>query len=71
TDRAFRIGQKRNVLVHKFVTRGTLEERIDEMISAKRELSRLTVRSGETWLTELGNDELFDLFALRDEAVSE
>jgi SNF2 family DNA or RNA helicase len=48
-----------------------LEERIDEMISAKRELSRLTVRSGETWLTELGNDELFDLFALRDEAVSE
>ncbi|MFI8770932.1 DEAD/DEAH box helicase [Gordonia sp. NPDC062954] len=71
TDRAYRIGQHQRVQVHRFLCVGTLEERIDEMISAKRELSRLTVRSGETWLTELGNDELFDLFALRDEAVSE
>ncbi|MFW0786692.1 SNF2-related protein [Gordonia sp. CPCC 206044] len=71
TDRAYRIGQQQRVQVHKFVCVGTLEERIDEMITAKRELSRLTVGSGENWLTELGDDELFDLFRLRDEAVSE
>ncbi|MDY6807582.1 MAG: SNF2-related protein [Actinomycetota bacterium] len=71
TDRAYRIGQHQRVQVHRFLCVGTLEERIDEMIAAKRELSRLTVRSGENWLTELGDDELFDLFALRDEAVSE
>ena len=50
---------------------GVAGPRIDEMITAKRELSRLTIRSGENWLTDLGDDELFDLFALRDEAVSE
>ncbi len=71
TDRAYRIGQHQRVQVHRFVCVGTLEERIDEMITAKRELSRLTVSAGESWLTDLGDDELFDLFALRDEAVSE
>ena len=65
TDRAFRIGQKRNVLVHKFVTRGTLEERIDEMISAKQKLAD-EILSGESEvnLTELSNDELMDLVRL-------
>ncbi|MFT4043427.1 MAG: DEAD/DEAH box helicase [Gordonia sp. (in: high G+C Gram-positive bacteria)] len=71
TDRAYRIGQRRDVHVRKFVCVGTLEERIDDMIVGKRELSRLTVSSGENWISDLGDDELFDLFRLRDEAVSE
>lgn len=71
TDRAYRIGQQRNVQVRKFVCVGTLEERIDEMITAKRELSKLTVSTGESWLTELDDDTLMDLLALRDEAVGE
>lgn len=71
TDRAYRIGQTRAVQVRKFVCVGTLEERIDELIAAKRELSSLTVATGEGWLADLGNDALFDLLALRDEAVGE
>ncbi|MGX9295022.1 DEAD/DEAH box helicase [Tsukamurella paurometabola] len=69
TDRAFRIGQTRAVQVRKFVCAGTLEERIDGVIAAKKELSSMTVRTGEAWLTELNNDELYELVALRDEAV--
>ncbi|MFT4128132.1 MAG: DEAD/DEAH box helicase [Gordonia sp. (in: high G+C Gram-positive bacteria)] len=71
TDRAYRIGQRHRVQVQRFVCVGTLEERVDDLIAAKRELSRLTVSTGESWLGDLGNDELFELFALRDEAVSE
>ncbi|MCF8571424.1 DEAD/DEAH box helicase [Gordonia sp. HY002] len=71
TDRAYRIGQTRNVQVRKFVCVGTLEERIDEMVTAKRELSQLTVKTGESWLSDLDDDALFDLLALRDEAVGE
>ncbi|GAB10654.1 putative helicase [Gordonia araii NBRC 100433] len=71
TDRAYRIGQDQHVQVRKFMCVGTLEERIDEMISAKRELSALTVRAGESWLSELGDDAVYDLLRLRDEAVSE
>lgn len=71
TDRAYRIGQHRAVQVRKFVCVGTLEERIDEMISAKKELAGLTVNAGEHWLGDVGDDELFELFRLRDEAVSE
>ena len=71
TDRAYRIGQDRHVQVRKFVCVGTLEERIDEMIAAKRELSALTVQAGESWLSELGDAEVLDLLALRDEAVSQ
>ncbi|MET9328902.1 DEAD/DEAH box helicase [Tsukamurella sp. NPDC003166] len=70
TDRAFRIGQTRAVQVRKFVCAGTLEERIDGVIAAKKELSSMTVRVGEAWLTELNNDELYELIALRDEAVT-
>ena len=59
TDRAFRIGQKRNVLVHKFVTRGTIEERIDELIAEKRHLANeILTTDGEVKLTELPDDEL-------------
>ncbi len=65
TDRVFRIGQKRNVLVHKFVTSGTIEERIDKMIADKRQLADevLTVDS-EVNLTELPDDELMQLVRL-------
>jgi SNF2 family DNA or RNA helicase len=71
TDRAFRIGQKRNVQVHKFVCIGTLEERIDELIERKKEVAAQVVGTGEAWLTELSNKELRDLVALRPEAVGE
>lgn len=66
TDRAFRIGQKRNVIVHKFVCRGTLEERIDDLIHSKRKISRelFDDDSGEFNLTELSNEELIDFVSL-------
>ncbi len=65
TDRAFRIGQKRNVLVHKFVCRGTLEERIDQMIRDKQELAdQVLGAGGETLLTEMSDRELLNFVAL-------
>jgi non-specific serine/threonine protein kinase len=65
TDRAFRIGQKRNVLVHKFVCRGTLEERIDNMLREKQALAdKLLAQGGETLLTEMSNDELLGFVSL-------
>ena len=67
TDRAFRIGQKRNVQVHKFVTNGTLEEMIDDMIESKKGLAQAIVGSGENWLTELSTHELRELVRLRRE----
>jgi SNF2 family DNA or RNA helicase/intein/homing endonuclease len=71
TDRAFRIGQKKNVQVHKFVCIGTLEERIDQMIEQKRALAENIVGSGESWLTEMTTAQLKELFALSREAVGE
>jgi SNF2 family DNA or RNA helicase len=71
TDRAFRIGQTRNVQVHKFLCVGTLEERIDEMIEQKQKVAGLVVGAGEGWLTELSNEQLKELFALRQEALGE
>ena len=65
TDRAFRIGQTRNVQVHKFLTTGTLEEKIDELIESKKGLAEAIVGGGESWLTELSTDELRDLVQLR------
>ena len=65
TDRAFRIGQTRNVLVHKFVCRGTVEEKIDQLIDSKRQLSQdLLEGGGEVLLTETGDDQLLKLVAL-------
>ena len=65
TDRAFRIGQKKNVIVHKFITKGTVEEKIDQMIEGKVKLANEVIQSGsEAWITELGNAELMNLFAL-------
>ncbi len=71
TDRAFRIGQKRNVQVHKFLCAGTLEDKIDEMIERKKEIASSIVGAGENWLTELSTEQLKELFALRPDAVSE
>ncbi|HVW32846.1 MAG TPA: DEAD/DEAH box helicase, partial [Acidimicrobiia bacterium] len=71
TDRAFRIGQQRNVQVRKFVCVGTLEERIDSMIEAKRDLATRIVGSGEARLTDLSLAELRELVALSDDAVAE
>jgi SNF2 family DNA or RNA helicase len=58
------------VQVHKLVTLGTVEERIDEMITRKRELAQRVVGTGEAWLTELSTDELRDLIALRPGKVA-
>ncbi|RRR78155.1 MAG: DEAD/DEAH box helicase [Candidatus Viridilinea halotolerans] len=71
TDRAFRIGQTRNVQVHKFVCGGTLEEKIDAMIEGKRALAAQVLGAGEHWLTELSTAQLRDLVALRHEEISE
>ncbi|MEU1548464.1 DEAD/DEAH box helicase [Nocardia sp. NPDC005745] len=71
TDRAYRIGQRRNVQVRKLVCVDTIEERIDEMINGKRQLADLAVGAGENWITELSTDELRDLFTLGAAAVGE
>ncbi|MFP4310706.1 MAG: SNF2-related protein [Nitriliruptoraceae bacterium] len=64
TDRAHRIGQRRTVTVHRLVTAGTLEERIDELLGRKRALADAVVGSGEAWVTELDDDALRELVAL-------
>ena len=62
TDRAYRIGQKQNVMVHRFITKNTFEERINEMINSKRALAEMTVSAGESWIGKLSNKELHELF---------
>jgi SNF2 family DNA or RNA helicase len=69
TDRAYRIGQSRNVFVHKFVTLGTLEERIDRMIEDKKAIAGSIVGNDESWLTELSNERFKALIRLNREAV--
>ena len=71
TDRAFRIGQRRNVQVRKFVCVGTLEERIDAMIEEKKALAEQIVGTGEGWLTELSTEDLRAVLTLSPDAVSE
>ncbi|MBD2012801.1 DEAD/DEAH box helicase [Microcoleus sp. FACHB-53] len=69
TDRAFRIGQTRNVQVHKFVCNGTLEERINDIIESKKQLAEQTVGAGEDWLTDMDTDQLRSLLLLDRNAV--
>lgn len=65
TDRVFRIGQDKNVVVHKFTTLGTIEEKISQMIAEKSQLAdEILISTGENWLTELNNKELLDFFTL-------
>lgn len=64
TDRAFRIGQQKNVMVHRLITRGTLEEKIDEMLRSKKKLADLAVSQGEKWIGELSDKDLRQLVAL-------
>ncbi|WP_224283307.1 DEAD/DEAH box helicase, partial [Streptomyces sp. LS1784] len=72
TDRAFRIGQRRDVQVRRLVCVGTVEERIDELLAAKRSLARTVVGEGERWLTDLPVEALRELVALtREDAVAE
>jgi SNF2 family DNA or RNA helicase len=71
TDRVFRIGQTRNVQVHKFVCTGTLEEKIHDMIESKKQLAEQVVGAGEEWLTEMDTDQLRNLLILDRNAVIE
>ncbi|MEV0612962.1 DEAD/DEAH box helicase [Nonomuraea sp. NPDC050404] len=69
TDRAFRIGQRRNVQVRKLICAGTLEERVDQMIERKKALAERVVGTGEDWLTDLSTEELREVFKLTAEGV--
>ena len=62
TDRAYRIGQKNNVLVHRFITKNTFEEKINEIIQKKRSLADMTVSVGESWIGNMTDDELSKIF---------
>jgi SNF2 family DNA or RNA helicase len=64
TDRAFRIGQRRDVFVHRLIMKDTFEERINEMIRRKRDLAELTVASGEQWIGQLSNEQLEEVFRM-------
>ncbi len=64
TDRAYRIGQDKKVMVYRLITKGTFEEKIDQMLTRKKELASLTVSSGEKWISDLSNRELKSLFSM-------
>ncbi|GHT40224.1 helicase [Bacteroidia bacterium] len=63
TDRAYRIGQKKNVMVHRMICKNTFEERIDAMIQKKKHLAEMTVATGENWIGKLSNKELREIFS--------
>ncbi|MGP0128800.1 MAG: DEAD/DEAH box helicase [cyanobacterium endosymbiont of Rhopalodia musculus] len=69
TDRAFRIGQKRNVQIHKFICTGTLEEKINDLLESKKQLAEQTVDAGENWLTKLDTEQLRTLLLLDSKAI--
>ena len=64
TDRTYRIGQENNVMVHRLITIGTFEEKIDEMLKSKKKLADLAVYEGEKIITELSNEEIYEIFTL-------
>ena len=69
TDRAFRIGQTKNVQVHRFITKGTFEEKIDALLEAKKAVAEMTVNAGETWLADMDDKQLGEIFALDSASV--
>ena len=69
TDRAFRIGQKRNVQVHRFITKGTFEEKINYLLETKKAIANLTVNAGETWLADMDDKQLAEVFCLDNTIV--
>ena len=64
TDRAFRIGQTKNVQVHRFITKGTFEEKINALLESKKAIANMTVNAGETWLADMNDQELSEIFGL-------
>ncbi len=64
TDRAYRIGQQNNVMVHRFITQATFEEKINELLLSKKELANLTVTTGESWIGDLDDTSLKELVTL-------
>ena len=64
TDRAFRIGQTRNVQVHRFITKGTFEEKINALLETKKSIANMTVSAGETWLADMDDKQLGEVFGL-------
>ena len=66
TDRAYRIGQKDNVMVYRFITTGTLEERINQILLDKRELAEITIEGNEKFITEMSNEDLKEMLKLRE-----
>ena len=69
TDRAYRIGQNKSVQIHKLISTGTLEEKIDEMIERKKGLADGIIETGEKWITQMSNEQLRQIFILRKDAV--
>ena len=63
TDRAYRIGQHQNVIVHRFITKDSFEEQIDRMLQEKKRLSDMTVATGESWIAKLSDEELEEIFS--------
>ena len=64
TDRAFRIGQTKNVQVHRFITKGTFEEKINALLESKKAIAQMTVNAGETWLADMDDKQLGEVFSL-------
>ena len=64
TDRAYRIGQNRRVIVHRLITKDTFEEKINDILESKKKISEMTVATGENWITKMSDDELREVFTL-------
>ncbi len=69
TDRAFRIGQTKNVQVHRFITKGTFEEKINALLESKKAIAELTVNAGETWIADLSDADLGEVFGLDNSVI--
>ena len=69
SDRAWRIGQRRDVVVYRFITAGTFEEKVNEMLKKKRELADLAVGVGESWIGDLTDDAIKSIFSLSSSGI--